>query len=434
MTQAAGQTIGIIADDLTGTNDAVLPFFNVGCDTQVVFDSSQLTQWDSPTVQAWAVNTQSRHLPPREAAMRVREAALHMQAVMGVDVFYKKIDSTLRGPVGAECIALLDALNADGMIIAPSYPGYRRRLAGGYLLLEGIPVEQTAVARDPRAPVRQSHLPTLLQQQVAKPEWVGHISLSTILHGAGPIHTEITEQINAGKRLIVLDACSDTDMEQIALAVQTGRRVLNLVPCGSAGLAKALSRYWQQPDTPPAWMSQLSPPPVAEATLIVVGSTTDSCRKQLQTMELMNPDVPQHVVPPEVLLDLTPADAFVTLLATELTQHAAVVLSSQSVLTETLALAESHAIADPSERVERTLAHIVQRVLAQRPANLLLTGGETAYHCCRELNLTHWELWHEVEPSVVLGWAGHQWMGIKPGHFGSNSVFSHMLKWLEKQH
>jgi hypothetical protein len=35
---------------------------------------------------------------------------------------------------------------------------------------------------------------------------------------------------------------------------------------------------------------------------------------------------------------------------------------------------------------------------------------------------------------VVLGWAGHQWMGIKPGHFGSNSVFSHMLKWLEKQH
>ena len=427
------QTLGIIADDLTGTTDAVLPFFSAGCDTQVIFDSQHLSHWNSPSVQAWAVNTQSRHLPPREAASRVWQAAEYMHRTLGVDVLYKKIDSTLRGPIGAECLAMLDALEADGMIIAPAYPSYRRRTAGGYVLVEGIPVEQTAIARDPRSPVRQSHLPTLLQQQVSKPEWVGHIELSTILHGAGPIHTEIAEQINAGKRLLVLDACSEVDMEQIALAIQTGRRVMNLVPCGSAGLARALSRYWQQPDNPPAWMTQLSPPPVRESTLIVVGSATDVCRKQQQTLELMNPDVPQLIVPPDVLLGLTPIDTLVNETIRHLSESEAVVLSSQSVVADTLELADTQQVADASIRVEQTLAILTAAVLHQQPANLILTGGETAYHTCAALGLKHWEMWHEVEPSIVLGWAGHQWMGIKPGNFGSSSVFSHMLKWFERK-
>jgi D-threonate/D-erythronate kinase len=432
MTYGVGQTVGIIADDLTGANDAVLPFFAVGCDTQVVFDAQHLAQWKitGQGVQAWAVNTQTRHLPAAQAAEHVRLATQQLCQTLNVDVVYKKMDSTLRGPVGAEALAVLQAMQADCLIMAPAYPQYRRRTVGGYVLLEGVPVEQTFVSRDLRVPVRQSHLPTLLQQQI-KPEWVGHIELSTVLHGAGPIHTAITEAIHEGKRVLVLDACSDTDMNQIALAVQTGRKVFNLVPCGSAGLAKALSRFWQQPTDLPAWRQQLTPPPLAEATLIMVGSQTDAAQQQLQTLEVMH----GH----EVLI-LTPTQA--QLMAAGLPEHlidqaVTGLQQGQTVVVNSFTGQQTWQNWPPqqvSQHIETQLGLCAKHILQAQPANLVVTGGETAYSVCQALGLSHWELWHEVEPSIAIGWAGPQWMAIKPGHFGSARVFSQIIKWFQKSH
>jgi D-threonate/D-erythronate kinase len=449
MLQASGLSIGIVADDLTGANDVALPFFAVGCDTQVVFDTEALLQWKNPPVgvQVWSVNTQSRHLAAQDAATQVRYVTRHLQDVMGVDVFYKKIDSTLRGSVGAECLSMLDTLGYDCAVIAPAYPQYRRRTVGGYVLVEGVPVEQTPVGRDPRFPVRHSHLPTLLQQQVSKPEWVGHITLSTILHGAGPIYTAIAEQINQGKRLIVADACSDTDMEQIALAIQTGRRkALQILPCGAAGLAKALSRFWQtHTDAAPlpadnkpyagTLFSHLPLPPVATHTLIVAGSVTEVCRKQLQTLEITQPHVVHIALSPESLLGITPIESAIAQVLSAFEHSTTVIISSgvtPGAYQQTMSMADTCGIALPADQVELTLAQLASTVLKVTPANLIMTGGETAYQVTKAINLSHWQLCHEIEPSIAIGFNGHQWMGIKPGNFGSNNAFHHLVRWFDK--
>lgn len=67
---------------------------------------------------------------------------------------YKKIDSTLRGNLGAEIKAVADVFKPDIVIIAPAYPANQRITIGGYHLLEGKPIELTEIANAPKTPVK----------------------------------------------------------------------------------------------------------------------------------------------------------------------------------------------------------------------------------------------------------------------------------------
>lgn len=51
---------------------------------------------------------------------------------MILNVYIKKIDSTLRGNLGAEIKAVDDVFNPDIVIIAPAYPANQRVTIGGY--------------------------------------------------------------------------------------------------------------------------------------------------------------------------------------------------------------------------------------------------------------------------------------------------------------
>src|SRR5512136_947310 len=91
----------IIADDLTGSLDTGLQFHKKGLTTYVPL------KWNRPTFkgQALVLNTDSRNIPGEEAYLRVHEACRKIKT-RGL---YKKIDSTMRGNVGKEALAILDA-------------------------------------------------------------------------------------------------------------------------------------------------------------------------------------------------------------------------------------------------------------------------------------------------------------------------------------
>ena len=56
---------------------------------------------------------------------------------------------------------------------------------------------------------------------------VGTIDLRTVMNGAGPILMCLNELISSGKRLIVADSTSITDIEQIALAMTKSNKKVN---------------------------------------------------------------------------------------------------------------------------------------------------------------------------------------------------------------
>ena len=104
----------IIADDLTGAIDSGVHFATKGIKTKVFPDSSfylPLDQLDK-SVEVIVLNTESRHLSPSEAAERVSRAT-RTGLKAGVNIIYKKTDSTLRGNIGAELEALMEVTKKD---------------------------------------------------------------------------------------------------------------------------------------------------------------------------------------------------------------------------------------------------------------------------------------------------------------------------------
>ena len=162
--------IVVIADDLTGGNGTGVALTKQGLSVHTALWEAggpppELSDCDAVIYDALIVPTNSRGLSPEEAYHRVHEAA---RAFSSDDVFLysKRIDSTLRGNLGSETDALLDALGDDYIAaVIPCFPAAGRIYVGGYLLVDGVPLYRTAAATDPRNPVKTARAVQLFAAQ-----------------------------------------------------------------------------------------------------------------------------------------------------------------------------------------------------------------------------------------------------------------------------
>lgn len=109
----------VIADDLTGAGDTGVQFARAGLRTRALIGA-----WSVHAVQGAdvvVINTESRALEPEEAYERIARTAAELRAAGAIPI-YKKIDSTMRGRVGAELDALLDMFGLDMAIVSPAFP------------------------------------------------------------------------------------------------------------------------------------------------------------------------------------------------------------------------------------------------------------------------------------------------------------------------
>lgn len=446
-----GLNVGIVADDLTGACDTALQFFSERTKTHILLDFQKMAK-DAQALtqesdnQIWSVNTASRHLEPLEAQALVRQAVALCRDRLGVENFYKKIDSTLRGAIAHECLGMLDELGAQCAVIVPAYPQEGRRTVGGYQLVRGIPVEKTLIARDPLFPVRQSHVPTLLEQ-ATKPGLVGYIPLAMVLHGAGPVLVKLKELIQEGKKLVVIDAASNEDLEQIALAIEKAQKYAKVLPCGSAGLASALAKQWtnQPEDDKPPVESRKSLQVATSPILIVSGSTTDTTRQQILRLLENYPYYGQGSsleiveLTPDQILGLSPVDETRDKLVEALGERNTVVLASalrEEAYARTVSLAQEHGLseAEASQRAQAVLSRLTDEILQRKPAKLVLAGGETTCEVCQHLQSNRLEILAEADDSIPLSVDNQgRWIITKSGGFGSPLALANVIKFI-KQH
>ena len=225
--------LGVIADDFTGACDVAVQFKKQGLETVVLTDVEFLGSFKG-VFDVVVVDTETRNLTSEDAYRKVRRA-VRLLRQNNVKLVYKKIDSTLRGNIGAEINAVMDELDVKAVIVAPAFPDQERTVINGHLLVNGEPLEKTEYAYDPLSPVSGSRVSMLIEKQAKKK--VGEILLSQIRKDVDLIVKEIRSQIEAGKEVIVADAEIQSDLERIAEA----SLALNVLLCGSAGLASALS-------------------------------------------------------------------------------------------------------------------------------------------------------------------------------------------------
>src|SRR5688500_11961912 len=133
--------VAIVADDLTGAADAAAPFAECGLATAIpLIDDVRLL------ADVLAISTASPDLPPGDAAAAVR-AAIAGRAHGGGPapaLIYKKLDSALRGQLGAELIAAMEALGERRALVAPALPSEGRTTLGGRQHVGGVPLEQSS--------------------------------------------------------------------------------------------------------------------------------------------------------------------------------------------------------------------------------------------------------------------------------------------------
>jgi uncharacterized protein YgbK (DUF1537 family) len=425
--------IGIIADDLTGANDTALQFHLRGSNTQILLDYEAYLQ-NIKNAQTWAISTETRNVEPEVAYSRVKAATKVFIEKLNLEFFYKKIDSTLRGNIAVETLAMLEVLNWDAAVIVPAFPSEGRITVGGYHLLKGIPIERTELARDVHSPIFESNVPTLLKSQLDedKKDLVGLVELSTIMKGAGPILFKINELIAQGKKLIVADAVSITDIEQIVLAIN--KSDYNILPSGSAACAQVLGNIWL-----PDMKNKHIPKTIPELPkLIVSGSATQIT--ELQIKKLVNNDEFENTY--FINLDLKTIiegvnDNLVKRVLNNLGHNNIVVVHTSYLIKDFDGFSDECLEAGLTKskfasKITDFLAELTKKIVNQRDLILITLGGETSYKCCHAIDSLQLQLVDEVAPSIALSIdTKAQWIVAKSGNLGTSNTLIDILNYFE---
>jgi D-threonate/D-erythronate kinase len=257
--------ITLIADDLTGACDAGALFAG-----RAPVLASVGASVAGAEREVTAVDTESRDLEPAAAALCVAATARRLEARLVASVLFKKIDSTLRGPVGAELDALLSTTGRRTVLVCPAFPGQARTVRNGVLRVGGVPAHESPTGRDPAYAGFTSKVADIVRHGTTRP--VSSLPLS----GVRGHPEDLARALDAAAgHLIIADAETDGDLDALARAA---RDRPGLMLAGSAGLARAVAASF-------GYAGARAPLPEGRAWLILAGSLHPSTHAQLQALE-----------------------------------------------------------------------------------------------------------------------------------------------------
>ena len=262
--------MGLVADDLTGATDSAVQFAAAGWDARLVRHLRDVPEAAprSELRRLIAVTTGCRSSGDHAAA-ELTAAAVEALSRFGTERLYLKIDSTVRGSVAGQIAGALTAwrrVHRDALaVVCPAFPDLGRTVAGGAVLVDGVPVADSPAGADPVTPVRDS----ALGQMVPGGLWVA---------SAG----EISDRRGTDRFLV--DARTNADLDDVAEMIdRLGPRVIAV---GSAGLAQAMASRWRALS---AARSAAHAPP-AVRVLVAVNSMHPVARAQVAELLRTHPD------------------------------------------------------------------------------------------------------------------------------------------------
>lgn len=418
----------IIADDLTGANDSAASFAAAGLKTCVAFSDYGALPSDCAVAVA---DTESRDIGPARAAKAV-EAAVEGFSKAKPEILFKKIDSTMRGSIGAELEAALHASGRGFILMAPALPASGRTTEQGCQLLNGERLEDTELARIPKSPVTTSHIPTIISKTSA---------LHAVVIGVEELpslQAKIPSLIANGADVIICDGITD---EHLALAASAGVATGALL-CGCAGLAREVSEII-------CGRSAASKAPEvqdkASSVLVLSGSISAVTRAQTRHLveergaALVRVDAGLCARDPsaaalkaadelEGLRRGRPCGIFVVAGAYS---EDDVEASRRTVGALGITFEEA------GERMARCMAIIASHQAASFGA-YVFTGGDTACHACSAIGATVLQTLGEIQGGVpccriLQGLCSGRLLATKAGAFGDEGALSEAADFLMKQ-
>ncbi|MCU0322219.1 MAG: four-carbon acid sugar kinase family protein [Chitinophagaceae bacterium] len=150
----------VVADDFTGAAELAGIALRFGMQLTVYVNADSLN--DVPTNSAGCiVNTDSRSMKKQDALLVTKKVFKHL-ASQPVSIFYKKIDSVLRGYVMDELNIQMQQLGLQKAIIAPANPSLGRTIEQGKYFINRQEITTTGFVNDPEFPIKSSLVKEIL--------------------------------------------------------------------------------------------------------------------------------------------------------------------------------------------------------------------------------------------------------------------------------
>lgn len=356
--------ITILADDLTGAAEIAGILRRFGQHPAL----THYRHFHTTPLSVQVINTDSRLLQPQHAWTRIRQV-LSKPTCYGL--FFKKIDSLYRGPIGPEIDATLEALSRNTAVVLAHNPSRNRCVDDGLYTVERVPLDQTSFRHDPEYP-----------------RWTAEVC--RYIDSRHPVVVRRPGQSIIAGTINILSACSLDEVDYWTACVND-----SVLSVGAADFfTRLLIQKGYQPSAIPSFVHGLP-------RLIVAGSASEYARSLPDKARQMN--IPVVSVTPD------PQQAFRQVLGL-FENHSRVLLyiGQKLKVDRTLAV-----------QLQQDMAGCVRQILQQSPvAHLYVDGGATAASIIVQMGWDSLTVIEEIFPGVVtLQASPHIRLTVKPGSY-----------------
>lgn len=415
----------IIADDFTGALDTGVQLSEKDISTQVLVHGDIDWSQVSEETEVLVVNTESRHLDAQKAYNEVFELCKNARE-NGVKYIYKKTDSTLRGNIGAELSALMDACNLEKLFFVPAYPEEGRITKKGYQYVDGILLNETIFAKDPLNPVDDAYIPSIIRKQTDKAVY--------------SIDSSVINQKNSlyNKRgIIVIDAADEKDMVMISQSLTQHQDIIGIAGC--AGFAPYLSEIFDL-KAKADLKRKLS---IDRPILLVCGSVNELSVTQVSYAEkagIKSLTLDFDLLLRDSYLDSPEYENQIIASLRNLNDHGIFILKTVggkrdigSVIEKAKKLPEE----DLYNRITRSIGLLVRGIMQRiQIGTLIIFGGDTALGIVKQLNCKTIQPGYELLPGIPISFIKSSLFRgpliTKAGGFGNEKTLIDIITYIEE--
>lgn len=410
----------VIADDFTGALDTGVQFKAKDSIVLVYKQGDEtLRETMKKDIQVLIVDTETRHMNP-EKAFQIVYDIVKIADEFGVSYIYKKTDSGMRGNVGSELTAALQASKEKNIHFIPAFPKMGRTTVEGVHYIDGVPVAESVFGRDPFNPVKKSAVEEIIAEQS---------DVKVCLMGK-----KVSGCDQEG--IFVYDSSTDEDMQHLAMELSENGKLHLLAGCaGFAAILIGLLDLETQDITLPEFQKNL---------LTVCGSINAVTIRQLDYAS-NNGMHRVHLTPEQKLdkgwIESEEGKTCISAWKEDVRNYGDMILecgvhdfeqTSEYMMKKGMELAEAR------ESIAGTLGGILKGMLDRgTQATLLVTGGDTLLAFMQHMKQNALVPMCELLPGVVL--SQFEYCGIiynlisKSGGFGQENLLMTLSKIIKEE-
>ncbi|SFG12996.1 four-carbon acid sugar kinase family protein [Oribacterium sp. WCC10] len=392
----------ILADDLTGALDSGVQLTCKGEHVVILTERDAAFPEDN-SVDVIVIDTETRHVSKEDASEIVKNL-VKKAFDHGINRIYKKTDSGLRGNVGAELAAVLEASKSDHLNFIPAYPAVDRKTINGIQYVNGKPLAESIFAKDPINPITVSRIEDL-------------------------IHLGSDVQVVSGdsevkRGIVVYDAETNEDMKKIAEKLDADSD-LDI----TGGCAGFLEVFPVQVTS----RKDVDFKGLGKKLLVLSGSVNEITRAQLSFSEKQGA-FRLHVPLNEILQNIWSDDD-----KESFSEKLKSAQENSLIIIDTLGEFDRKYVNTPDEAAHIIASHmgrLASNIIRKFPERtIMMIGGDTLQGFIRNQGISVLRPIEEIDPGIVI--AAYDYDGkenyliTKSGAFGSPDQLERIVSWLE---